>query len=71
MCTKPLKFRWFSIPDTNLDLTFSPEGNWLFPTGTVWIKHFELEITNGVPASRRRLETRLLMYNTNGGYGVT
>jgi glucose/arabinose dehydrogenase/mono/diheme cytochrome c family protein len=66
-----IKTRWFSIPNTNHKMTLSTTGNWLFPTGTVWIKHFELEITNGVPASRRRLETRLLVSNTNGGYGVT
>jgi glucose/arabinose dehydrogenase/mono/diheme cytochrome c family protein len=65
------KSRWFSVPNTNLTLTFTPESNWLFPTGTVWVKHFELEITNGASASRRRLETRLLIANTNGGYGVT
>jgi uncharacterized repeat protein (TIGR03806 family) len=66
-----IKSRWFSIPNTNHKMTFDATGNWLFPTGTVWIKHFELEITNGVPASRRRLETRLLVSNPNGGYGVT
>ncbi len=66
-----IKTRWFSVPNTNLDLTFNPNGNWSFPVGTVWIKHFELEITNGVPASRRRLETRLLVSNPSGGYGVT
>jgi glucose/arabinose dehydrogenase len=66
-----LKTRWFSLPDTNLTFTFSPDGNWSFPTGTVWIKHFEFEVTNGVPASRRPLETRLLIYDPAGGYGVT
>lgn len=65
------KSRWFSIPNTNLDMTFSPAGNWLFPTGTVWVKHFALELTNGVPASARRLETRLLVQGANGGYGIT
>jgi uncharacterized repeat protein (TIGR03806 family) len=68
-----LKTRWFSVPNTNLDITFSREGNYTFPTGSVWIKHFELEITNGVPESRRRLETRVLIKNSTagGGYGVT
>lgn len=65
------KTRWFSLPDTNRFMTFSPESNWTFPTGVVWIQHFELELTNGVPESARRLETRFLVYNTNGGYGVT
>ncbi len=66
-----IKTRWFSIPNTNLTMTFNPTGYWTFPNGSVWIKHFELEITNGVPSSRRRIETRFLITNTNGGYGVT
>lgn len=65
------KTRWFSVPNTNLNITFNPNGNWLFPTGTVWIKHFELELTNGVPESRKRIETRFIIRNTNGIYGVT
>ncbi|MFM2295847.1 MAG: hypothetical protein RLZZ350_2260, partial [Verrucomicrobiota bacterium] len=66
-----IKSRWFSVPDTNLDITFNADANWSFPTGTVWIKHFELEITNGITASRKRLETRLLVKNDLGVYGVT
>ncbi|HWQ93789.1 MAG TPA: c-type cytochrome, partial [Clostridia bacterium] len=66
-----VKTRWFSVPDTNRFITFSPEVNWTIPNGAVWIKHFELELTNGVPESAQRLETRFLVYNTNGGYGVT
>jgi uncharacterized repeat protein (TIGR03806 family) len=66
-----LKSRWFSVPNTNLTIGFNATGNWLFPTGTVWIKHFELELTNGVPASRKRLETRFLVSNAEGGYGIT
>ncbi len=66
-----LKTRWFSVPNTNLTITFNPNGNWSFPTGSVWIKHFELELTNGVPASRKRLETRFIVRNTNGVYGMT
>jgi len=37
----------------------------------VWMKHFELELTRGVPESRRRLETRFLVRTTNGVYGLT
>ena len=66
-----LKTRWFSIPNTNLTMTFSRDGNWLFPTGSVWIKHFEMELTNGSAASRKRLETRLLVKTSSGAYGVT
>lgn len=65
------KQRWFSIPNTNHTIGFNPEGNWSFPTGTVWIKHFDLELTNGVPESTRRLETRFLVKNALGVHGFT
>jgi glucose/arabinose dehydrogenase len=65
------KTRWFSVPDATQTIGFNREGNWSFPAGTVWIKHFELELTNGVPESARRLETRLIVRTTNGVYGVT
>ncbi len=66
-----VKSRWFSVPNTNLAITFNATGNWSFPTGSVWIKHFEIELTNGVTASRKRLETRFIIRNTNGIYGIT
>jgi len=68
-----IKSRWFSVPSTNLFVGFSAESLWTIPTGTVWIKHFDLELTNGVASSKRRIETRLLVKNAsgNGGYGVT
>jgi mono/diheme cytochrome c family protein len=75
-----IKTRWFSVPNTSLTIGFNPNGNWSFPTGGVnnagapgafWIKHFELELTNGAADSRRRLETRFIIRNTNGVYGVT
>jgi len=68
-----IKTRWFSVPNTNLYLNFSAESLWTFPTGTIWVKHFDLELTNGVASSRRRLETRVLVKNAtgDGGYGVT
>ncbi|MBI3851379.1 MAG: PQQ-dependent sugar dehydrogenase [Verrucomicrobia bacterium] len=66
-----IKSRWFSVPNTNLTIGFNRDVNWSFPTGAVWIKHFELELTNGVPASRKRIETRFIVKNATGVYGVT
>ncbi len=66
-----IKSRWVSVPNTNLTIGFNSNGNWSFPTGTVWIKHFNLELTNGDSASQIRLETRLLVKNSSGIYGVT
>ena len=65
------KRRWFSLPNVNLKFGFNAEGNWNFPATTVWIKHFGLEMTNGVPQSERRIETRFLVRNQNGVYGLT
>lgn len=66
-----IKSRWFSLPNPALTIGFNSNANWSFPTGSVWIKHFELELTNGVASSRKRLETRFIVRNTNGIYGVT
>ena len=66
-----LKRRWFSVPDASRAIGFSPEANWSFPSATIWIKHFDLELTNGVPESARRLETRFIVRNDSGIYGVT
>lgn len=67
------KKRWFSVPSTNAVIGFHPQASWTFPTGTVWIKHFEIETTSGVPSSVRRLETRVLVKTSSpdGGYGLT
>ena len=66
-----VKTRWFSVPDLSQRIEFSAEGNWEFPAGTVWIKHFELERKAGDADSRRRLETRFLVQHDSGVYGMT
>ncbi|HYE31143.1 MAG TPA: PQQ-dependent sugar dehydrogenase [Methylomirabilota bacterium] len=65
------KKRWFSVPSVTDKITFSKDGNWSFPLGTVWVKHFDLEMTKGNPATTRRLETRVLVKGRSGFYGVT
>jgi glucose/arabinose dehydrogenase len=65
------KIRWFSVPDIDLVIGFHPTNNWTFPAGSVWIKHFDLELTKGVPASAKRLETRFIVRNDSGVYGIT
>jgi mono/diheme cytochrome c family protein len=50
---------------------FSPTGEWRFPPGTVFVKTFELPIDGAHPDLTRRLETRLLVLDADGGvYGV-
>lgn len=66
-----IKRRWFSVPNLNDSFGFSRDGNWNLPPGSVWVKHFELELIKGVPESRRRLETRFIVRNSTHVYGVT
>jgi uncharacterized repeat protein (TIGR03806 family) len=44
----------------------APRG-WRFPDGTVAVKTFSLEMEQGNPASRRRLETRILHFEQLAG----
>lgn len=66
-----IKTRWFAIPDATNNLTWSRDGLWTFPNGMIWVKHFDLETTRGNPLTKRRLETRVLVKNSGGAYGVS
>ncbi len=66
-----LKRRWFCIPDTTNKMIFTADGNWTFPSGMMWIKHFDLELTRGDTNTKKRIETRVLVKTTNGCYGVS
>jgi glucose/arabinose dehydrogenase/mono/diheme cytochrome c family protein len=65
------KTRWFSLPNLEATFGFDPTTNWTLPAGAVWIKHFDLDLVRGDPSSRRRLETRFLIRNDDGVYGLT
>lgn len=64
------KHRWFCVPDTNSLFGFQTNLSWLAPTGSVWIKHFDL-VTNEVSGAKRRVETRFVLKNGSGVYGIT
>ena len=66
-----VKRRWFALPDLVNTITHAANTNWTLPNGMVWVKHFDLELTRGNPATKKRLETRFLVRNTNGVYGVS
>jgi hypothetical protein len=72
-----IKSRWIAVPNDGPPYTsdeqigFVPVGEWGFPNGTVFVKHFELTV-NEITGARKRLETRLLVRNADGAvYGVT
>ncbi|QJE97053.1 fibronectin type III domain-containing protein [Luteolibacter luteus] len=72
------KKRWVILPNNGSfdtpaeDIVFSEEGNWGFPAGTVFVKHFEVSTSASDPSAVKRLETRFLVCTANGGkYGFT
>jgi hypothetical protein len=66
-----IKRRWFCIPDMTNTVTFATDANWLFPNGMMWIKHFDLETIRGNPGTKKRIETRVLVKNDAGAFGVS
>jgi len=69
------KSRWMAMPGGNTTaagkIEFRPTGEWSFPKGTVFVKHFELGTDDTRPEVKRRLETRLLVCDADGGvYGA-
>jgi uncharacterized repeat protein (TIGR03806 family) len=64
------KLRWFSVPPGK-KFGFSAAGNWTFPTGSIFVKHFDLETKLGDPATAIRIETRVLYKTDNSVYGLT
>jgi len=72
-----IKTRWVAVPNDgppyaiDEQIGFAPVGEWTFPNGTVFVKHFELTV-NEITGEKKRLETRLLVRNQTGSvYGVT
>ncbi|MDP0491881.1 MAG: LamG-like jellyroll fold domain-containing protein [Verrucomicrobiota bacterium JB023] len=72
------KWRWIAVPNNGVHdtesekIVFDESGNWVFPEGTVLMKHFELATDSTQPEERVRLETRFLVCTADGGkYGIT
>ncbi|MEW6756391.1 MAG: PQQ-dependent sugar dehydrogenase [Candidatus Latescibacterota bacterium] len=58
------KTRLVALPDT-ARITFRADSAWSFPAGTALVKSFYLELEERNPASRRIVETRLLVRRQN------
>ncbi|HEX3720528.1 MAG TPA: PQQ-dependent sugar dehydrogenase [Verrucomicrobiae bacterium] len=65
------KQRWMALPG-NTKIKFLETGEWEFPPGTVFVKNFAMRLDDLHPEIMRRLETRLLVRDINGGvYGAS
>ncbi len=61
------KRRFMSLPE-GTEIAFADQGPWVFPEGTVFVKHFEMAMDERRPEEVRRLETRVLVAAEGGGY---
>jgi hypothetical protein len=52
------KSRWIAVPNDSAPekIRFSREGEWTFPKGTVFVKHFELPVNDNDPNVRKHTE---------------
>ncbi len=73
-----VKRHWFIIPDPTQKMKWSRNQPWTYPTGQIWVKHFDLPLTRSNPPSptdpttpSKRLETRILVKTSSGVYGVS
>jgi uncharacterized repeat protein (TIGR03806 family) len=65
------KSRWMAVPG-HAQIQFSDTREWTFPAGTVFVKNFSLPVDDSNPNLLQRLETRILVRDTNGGvYGAS
>lgn len=55
------KERWIHLPAADSKIEVTASRGWNFPDGTVLVKSFALESRPGDPASRRWIETRLML----------
>lgn len=64
------KERFIALPGKET-MTFTENNSWQFPEGTVLVKTFSLEGEAAKPASRRRIETRLLTFQRGDWQGYS
>lgn len=66
------KYRWIVPRSGSSTINLASNGGFgSFPTRTTWIKHFEIELEEGNPASARKLETRFIVKTSQYVYGAT
>ena len=62
------KSRWYALPEGVEKIAFNESGTWVFPVGSVLVKHFELRLNANTV---RRLETRVFLNENTGWKGYS
>jgi hypothetical protein len=66
------KSRFFAVDDLTDTFTYSEDENWGAPAGSVWVKHFDMDLNRDSPGTNvKRLETRFLVKTVDDFYGVS
>ncbi len=66
------KSRFFLIKNLTDQVTYSASDDWTFPAGMVFVKHFDMDLNRDLPGTNvKRLETRFIVRNAGGVYGVS
>lgn len=72
------KRRFFAMPDQTAMMTWKKEEPWIYPTGQIWVKHFDMPLIRSNPplasdptTPSKRIETRLMVKTETGVYGVS
>ncbi|MBI1353768.1 MAG: hypothetical protein GC160_05425 [Acidobacteria bacterium] len=65
-----IKERFFALPG-DAKIKFDEEKAWTFDDGAVTVKSFQLELEPGNPASRKRVETRIVLKQEDHWVGYT
>ena len=66
------KKRWIALPNDGShnsaaeQIVFSENGDWTFPNGTVFVKHFDLLMDETDPSSSKKIETRFTVKGEDG-----
>jgi uncharacterized repeat protein (TIGR03806 family) len=64
------KQRYIALP-AGTQIEYTPARGWNFPDGGALVKTFSLDLEEGNPASRRRLETRVMLKQGGNWVGYT
>lgn len=64
-----IKTRWFFLPPGGV-IYRGTSDQWIFPVGSVWVKHFDLPYVRGFQEGRK-VESRFTVKTEAGLYGLT